>query len=606
MAYFCGKLPILQIFILTDSTTKNKGDWATFKRLMRQTLPYKNIFFGSLGMAIFLAVLSPLRPLIIQIIIDKNILNYDIKGLTGMSLLLIAVLIIETLFRYLFGYATSILGHSVIKDLRVKVFNHITSLRLQYFDKTPIGYTVSRTINDVEAINKTFSEGIITIFSDLLTLIIVVIFMFAINWKITLICLTTFPLLIISTYIFKEKIKSSFLTIREKISQMNVFLQEHISGMRIIQIFNAEEREMKKFQTINKDLRDANLKSVMYYSVFFPVVEIILALAIALLIWYGSNQVLKDFASVGIFTSFLLYLNMAFRPLRMLADNFNTLQMGIVASQRVFSILDTKTHIQDNGTIKNIPLKGEVDFNQVYFAYNDADYVLKNISFSVKEGETVALVGATGSGKTSTINILSRFYEINQGSIKIDNIDIKEFDLDFLRSRIAVVLQDVFLFSGTIYDNITLNNSDIKLETVIEAAKLVGAHSFISNLPDQYQYKVRERGATLSVGQRQLISFIRALVYNPTILVLDEATSSVDTESELLIQNAIEKLVEGRTSIIIAHRLSTIQHADKIIVLDKGEIKEMGNHATLIQKEGGWYKKLHDMQFQKKELIPAK
>ncbi len=602
MVYFCGKLRIQQIFILTSPIPQNKSDMATFKRLMRQAWPYRGIFLGALSIGILLAVLSPLRPLLIQIIIDKYILTYNTSGLTRMSILLIGVLITETLFRYIFAYSTSILGQSVIKDLRVKIFNHIQSLQLKYFDKTPIGYTVSRTISDVEAINKTFSEGIVTIIADVLTLITVVVYMLSINWKIALICLTTFPLLIIATYIFKEKIKTAFLQVREKISQLNVFLQEHISGMRIIQIFNAEEREMESFKKINSGLRDANLKSVMYYSVFFPVVEIILALAIALLIWFGSNQTIKDAASVGVFTSFLLYLNMAFRPLRMLADKFNTVQMGIVAAARVFTILDTKTHIQDNGEIKDIELKGEVEFDKVFFAYNDNDYVLKDICFDVKVGETVALVGATGSGKTSTINILSRFYEINSGVIKVDDINIKEFDLNFLRAKIAVVLQDVFLFSGTIYDNITLNNPKISLDTVTKAAKLVGAHNFISNLPNQYNYEVRERGATLSVGQRQLISFIRALVYNPSILILDEATSSVDTESEILIQNAIEMLVEGRTSIIIAHRLSTIQHADKIIVLDKGEIKEIGNHQELIQIKDGWYKKLHDMQFQKKPL----
>lgn len=602
MAYFCGELSIHQIFTLTNQSKENTSDMATFKRLMMQAWPYRGIFIGALLIGVLIAVISPLRPLLIQIIIDKHILTNDINGLKRMSILLIGVLITETFFRYIFGYTTAILGQSVIKDLRVKVFNHIQALKLQYFDKTPIGYAVSRTISDVEAINKTFSEGIVTIIADVLTLITVVVYMLAINWKIALICLTTFPLLIIATYIFKEKIKAAFTIVREKISQMNVFLQEHITGMRIIQIFNAEQREMKKFKNISSDLRNANLKSVLYYSVFFPVVEIILALAIALLIWFGSNQVMQGFATVGIFTSFLLYLNMAFRPLRMLADKFNTLQMGIVASGRVFSILDTKEHIQDNGTLKNVEIKGNVEFKNVNFAYIADDYVLKNISFQANEGETVALVGATGSGKTSTINILSRFYEINEGEILVDGINIKNFDLDFLRSKIAVVLQDVFLFSGTIYENITLNNPSISMETVISASKLVGAHPFIESLPNNYNYEVRERGATLSVGQRQLISFIRALVYNPSILVLDEATSSVDTESEILIQNAIEKLVEGRTSIIIAHRLSTIQHADKIIVLEKGEIMEMGNHQELFNIENGWYRRLHDMQFQKKEV----
>ncbi|MCP4124263.1 MAG: ABC transporter ATP-binding protein, partial [Bacteroidetes bacterium] len=374
------------------------------------------------------------------------------------------------------------------------------------------------------------------------------------------------------------------------------------TGMRIIQIFNAEKREMDKFDTINQEHRNANLRSVFYYSTFFPVVEIILALALALMLWYGSNQVILNKESIGVFTAFLLYLNMAFRPLRMLADKFNTLQMGIVASRRVFQVLDKEQVIVDTGKFSPEKMEGNLKFDSVWFAYNDDDYVLKDLSFEVSQGKTVALVGATGSGKTSTINILSRFYEINKGNIFIDDVDIREYQLNKLRSSIAVVLQDVFLFSGSVLDNITMNNRDISLDTVIEASKLVGAHEFISSLPEGYHYKVMERGATLSVGQRQLIAFIRALVYDPRILVLDEATSSVDTESEMLIQSAIEKLVEGRTSIIIAHRLSTIKHADKIIVLDKGRIVEEGNHAELVKIKDGFYRKLHDMQFQEKEI----
>ncbi len=598
MGYFCGRYNIRRRFTLANNIEYTGNDWKTFKRLMSQALPYKTIFIGALLVGIIMAVVAPLRPLLIQLIIDNHILNYDLTGLQRMSLILAGVLITETLLRYTFTYSTSLLGQSVIKDIRLKVFKHIQSLKLQYFDKTPIGTAVTRTINDVEAINNTFSQGIITIITDIFTLIAVIIYMLSINWRVALICLTTFPLLIIATYIFKEKIKSSFQTVREKVSQMNAFLQEHITGMRIIQIFNAEKREMNKFDDINQDYRDANLRSVMYYSVFFPVVEVILALALALMIWFGSNQVIRDMATIGIFTSFLLYLNMAFRPLRMLADKFNTLQMGIVASTRVFDVLDRKQHIENTGTLKPENVQGKVTFKEVYFAYVDDNYVLKNISFNVEPGETIALVGATGSGKTSTINILNRFYEINKGEILVDDIDTRKIDLDHLRRLMAVVLQDVFLFSGSIQDNITLNNPSIDLDTVKRAAELVGASPFIEALPGKYDYEVMERGATLSVGQRQLISFIRALVYDPRILILDEATSSVDTESEQMIQNAIEKLVEGRTSIIIAHRLSTIIHADKIIVLEKGEIMEIGNHKELIQLKNGYYKKLHDMQFQ--------
>lgn len=595
MAYFCGKLTTQQTYSL-NNPSKNTS---TFKRLMMQALPYKKLFLGALLIGILLAVLTPLRPLLIKITIDRYIINYDRHGLMIMLFLMLGTLVLETFFRYIFSYSTSILGQSIIKDLRLKVFKHLQSLKLQYFDKTPIGTTVTRTISDVEAINNTFSEGIVAIISDIMTLIAVVVFMFLISWKVTLICLTTFPLLIFATYIFKEKIKVAFQLVREKISQMNSFLQEHITGMRIIQIFNAEQREMDKFEKINNDHKIANLKSVMYYSVFFPVVEIILAIALGLMLWSAANEIMRENLEVGSITAYLLWLNMAFRPLRMLADKFNTLQMGIVASERVFKVLDTQDHIQDSGTIKDIEIEGNVAFKEVWFAYNAEDYVLKNISFEAKPGETIALVGATGSGKTSTINILNRFYEINRGHILVDDIDIKDFDLDFLRSKIGVVLQDVFLFSGTVFDNITLNNPNISLEDVQDAAKLVGAHQFIMSLPGNYYYTVKERGATLSVGQRQLIAFIRALVYDPSILILDEATSSVDTESELLIQRAIEKLVEGRTSIIIAHRLSTIKHADKIIVLDKGEVKETGNHKTLLKIENGFYKHLHDMQFQK-------
>ena len=565
---------------------------------MRQAVPYQSILFGSMFIGICIAILGPLRPWLIQIIIDDHILTYDSNGLRRMSIILFGILILETFCRYLFSYSTSWLGQSVIKDIRLKVFRHLQKLHLQYFDKTPIGASVTRTINDVEAINNTFSQGILSIVSDVLLLITVIIYMMATNWKLALVCLTTFPLLLLATYIFKEKIKASFTTVREKVSQMNSFLQEHITGMRIIQIFNAEDREMKKFDAINRDHRDANLRSVLYYSTFFPVVEIILALALALMIWYGANQNLRDMASVGVFTSFLLYLNMAFRPLRMLADKFNTLQMGIVASHRVFNVLDTDKKIDNSGSFKPEIVEGRVRFENVWFAYNDDDFVLKNINFNVEAGQTIAIVGATGSGKTSTINILNRFYEIDKGNIYVDDTDIRHFDLAALRSSIAMVLQDVFLFSGSIFDNITLNNNNISHEDVVEAALLVGAHDFISVLPGGYDYEVRERGATLSVGQRQLIAFIRALVFDPSILILDEATSSVDTESERLIQNAILKLVQGRTSIIIAHRLSTIKHADKIIVLEKGVIVEEGNHRELIKIENGYYKKLHDMQFQ--------
>jgi ATP-binding cassette subfamily B multidrug efflux pump len=580
-------------------TTKQKGnDWQTLKRVIKLAMPFKNLFFLSLGLGILVSFVTPLRPYIIQLTVDNNIIKQNGKGLEVMGLILLLSLILEFLVKYLFGLHSTKLGQTIMLDLRTKLFNHVQTMRLKFFDKTPVGIITTRTINDIEAINNIFSEGLITIVADVLTLVFVITFMVYINWKLALVCLTTFPIVLIATYIFKEKVRVSFNDVRDKVAQLNSFVQEHISGMRIVQIFNAQEREFQKFDQLNHEHYVANDKSVLYYSIFFPVVEVILALAISLLIWYGANQVMNGFATVGIFTSFILYLNLAFRPLRMLADKFNTLQMGIIASERVFKLLDTNDKIEDNGTWSPTAIKGDIEFQHVWFAYNNEEFVLKDISFKVNAGETLAIVGATGSGKSSTINILNRFYEINKGKILLDGIDTKEYKLNNLRSYIGTVLQDVFLFSGSVMDNITLKNPAITEAQVVEASKLVGAHDFIMELPNGYQHNVMERGSTLSVGQRQLISFIRALVYNPQILILDEATSSVDTESENLIQHAIETLVKGRTSIVIAHRLSTIQNADKIMVLEQGEIKEIGTHDELLKKEDGYYKRLYEMQFQ--------
>ena len=580
-------------------TTKQKGnDWQTLKRVIKLAMPFKNLFFLSLGLGILVSFVTPLRPYIIQLTVDNNIIKQNGKGLEVMGLILLLSLILEFLVKYLFGLHSTKLGQTIMLDLRTKLFNHVQTMRLKFFDKTPVGIITTRTINDIEAINNIFSEGLITIVADVLTLVFVITFMVYINWKLALVCLTTFPIVLIATYIFKEKVRVSFNDVRDKVAQLNSFVQEHISGMRIVQIFNAQEREFQKFDQLNHEHYVANDKSVLYYSIFFPVVEVILALAISLLIWYGANQVMNGFATVGIFTSFILYLNLAFRPLRMLADKFNTLQMGIIASERVFKLLDTNDKIEDNGTWSPTTIKGDIEFQHVWFAYNNEEFVLKDISFKVNAGETLAIVGATGSGKSSTINILNRFYEINKGKLLLDGIDTKEYKLNNLRSYIGTVLQDVFLFSGSVMDNITLKNPAITEAQVVEASKLVGAHDFIMELPNGYQHNVMERGSTLSVGQRQLISFIRALVYNPQILILDEATSSVDTESENLIQHAIETLVKGRTSIVIAHRLSTIQNADKIMVLEQGEIKEIGTHDELLKKEDGYYKRLYEMQFQ--------
>jgi len=587
-----------QLLSLMQTANQNKsGDWNTLKRVIRLAIPFKWLFAWTFFLGIAVSIITPIRPYLIQLTVDNNIIKQHGKGLTMMSLLLIGTLLIEFIIKYLFSLYTTQLGQNVMLKLRTDLFRHVLNMRLQYFDKTPVGIITTRTINDIEAINNIFSEGLITIVADVLTLIFVVAFMLYINWKIALVCLTTFPIVILATYIFKEKVRVSFNEVRDKVSLLNAFVQEHISGMRIVQIFNAQEREYKKFETLNKEHYKANDKSVLYYSIFFPVVEVILALAISLLIWFGLRQVMAHVAGIGVFASFILYLNMAFRPLRMLADKFNTLQMGIIAAERVFKLMDMDDRISDKGKIVAKDIKGDIEFKQVWFAYNDDNYVLKDISFSVKAGETLALVGATGSGKSSIINILNRFYEINKGEITIDGINTKDYRLENLRALIGTVLQDVFLFSGTIAENISLKNPSISLYEIIEASKLVGAHDFIMDLPGGYDYNVMERGATLSVGQCQLISFIRALIYNPHILVLDEATSSIDTESEILIQQAIEKLVKGRTSIVIAHRLSTIQNADKIILLEKGVIKECGTHEELLKIDNGAYRYLYEMQF---------
>ena len=505
---------------------------------------------------------------------------------------------LESICRYWFIFSTNLLGQSVIRDLRVRVFRHITKLRLTFFDRTPIGTSTTRTINDIEAINTVFSQGSITIIADLLTLVTVLGVMFYTSWKLTLICLTTMPFLIIASYVFKEKVKMAYQRVRSHISGMNAFLQERITGMRIVQIFNAEEDEMKKFRKINRDYTQANLDSILYYAVFFPVVEIISAASLGLMVWWGAQDTLQaNGVTLGALVAFPIYLDMLFRPIRTVANNFNNLQMGLVASERVFNLLDRDDRISDEGTIKPEKLKGKIEFDQVHFAYEPPEYVLNDINFKVEPGETLAIVGSTGSGKSTIINILNRFYEIQKGNIRVDDTEIQKFDLEYYRRRIAIVLQDVFLFSGTVYDNISLRDERITREEVIEASKMIGAHEFIEKLPGGYDYEVMERGATLSMGQRQLISFVRALVFDPDILILDEATSSIDPETESVIQHAIETLIAKRTSIIIAHRLSTIQHADNIMVLSKGRVKELGSHDELLKIEDGRYRNLYEMQF---------
>lgn len=560
------------------------------------------VFYFIIFLTIALSLLGPVRPLIIQRTIDNEVANGDYQGLVNMILILIGLLISQSIVQYLHTYYSGWLGQNIIKDIRIKLYRHIQSLKLKFFDKTPIGRLVTRNISDIETLAEVFSTGIAGIIADVLQLLVILGFMLYMDWALTLVSLSLIPVLLLATYIFKEKVKVAFNEVRTAVSNLNSFVQEHITGMNIVQIFNSEKQEMEKFVEINKEHRKANIRSVLYYAVYFPVAEVIQAAGTGLIVWYGGGQLIQGNMEFGTLIAFILYLQMFFRPIRMIADRFNTLQMGIVSSNRILDLLDSTEHIADNGSQTPSNVTGNVEFEDVWFAYNEEDWVLKDISFNVKKGETLALVGATGAGKSSVINLLSRFYEINKGHIKVDGTDIRAYDLANLRSHIAVVLQDVFLFSDSIYNNITLRNPNISREKVREAAELVGALSFIEKLPGGFDYNVMERGSTLSVGQRQLISFVRALVYDPKIIVLDEATSSVDTETEELIQEAIQKLMYGRTAIVIAHRLSTIQNADKILVLEKGEIVEQGNHESLLEKEG-YYAQLHQMQY--KEVARA-
>lgn len=579
-----------------DNITGTAYDNKLLGRLAKYIRPYQGIFWVSVILTLLLAAVAPALPLLIEHTLDNYILVKKYEGLNTMLILMLILLVGQTIIRYFHTLMTNTLGQSVIRDIRIQVFNHITKLRLKYFDNTPIGKLITRTISDLETIANIFSEGLIQIIGDLLQLVVILGVMFYTDWRLTLIVLVPMPLMIWATYIFKEAMKSAFQSVRLWVANLNTFLQEHISGMAIIQYFAREDQEFKKFEKINKEHRNAHIRANWYFSIFFPVLEVIVAISTGLLVWYGSKQIIEDVISPGVVVAFLLYINMIFRPIRELIDKFNTLQMGMVSAERIFDVLDTDEFTPDTGDYKPLNIKGSIEFKNVWFAYNDEKWVLKDVSFHVLPGETLALVGATGAGKSSVINILSRFYEIQKGQILLDGIDIREYDLHFLRENIATVLQDVFLFSDSIRNNISLNNPSISLEHIKEASKKVGALDFITNLPAGFDYEVQERGATLSSGQGQLISFIRALVHDPKILILDEATSSIDTETELTIQAAIDNMMDGRTAIVIAHRLSTIQKADKIIVLDKGELKEIGSHQDLLRQEG-FYKKLYDLQF---------
>lgn len=575
-------------------------DWTTLRRLFAFVGPYRTQFVGLIVIILVGAALAPLTPLLIRYTIDVKIAGGDYEGLTVMLLIMIGVLVVQAVVQFLNTYVSGWLGQHVIRDIRVQLYRKVLQLRLKFYDNTPIGRLVTRTISDIETLADVFTEGMAAVAGDILQLVLIVAVMFYTDWRLSLISLATVPLMLLSTYIFKEKIKDSFNEVRVAVANLNSFVQEHITGMNIVQIFGSEAIEAEKFRVINKEHRKANIRSIWYYSVYFPVADILSAAATGLVVWYGAREILAQEASFGTVTAFIMFINLFFRPIRMLADRFNTLQMGIVSTDRILKLLDSDEFTPNAGTFVPEKLRGNVEFRNVWFAYNDEDYVLKDISFTVNEGETVAFVGATGAGKSSIINLLSRFYEINKGQIFVDGVEVHDYELGALRRNIGVVLQDVFLFSDTIENNITLGNPHISRQKIVEAAQLVGVHEFIERLPGGYEYNVQERGATLSVGQRQLISFVRAMVHNPRIIVLDEATSSVDTETEEMIQSAIGKLMKGRTAIVIAHRLSTIREADKIMVVDKGRIVEQGTHDELIQQEGH-YANLYRMQY--KEVL---
>jgi ATP-binding cassette subfamily B protein len=580
----------------------NKKEIRPIRRILRMVSPYKGMFITGILLTILLAFISPARPWLIQFTIDTFISKGDYNGLLLMTVVLLALLGVQSVVQYYNTYLTNRLGQTVIRDLRVDLFRHIAGLRLRFFDTTPIGTLVTRTVSDLETIADIFSEGLIVIIGDLLQLVVIVVFMFAIDWRLALISLSTVPVLLIATNIFKNGIKSAFRDVRTEVAALNTFVQEHITGMSVVQVFNREEEEAKRFRLINKRHMQANIRSVWYYSVFFPVVEVLTAVSIGLLVWWGSVEVLKHEVTIGNVVAFIMYINMLFRPIRELADKFNTLQMGMVSSERVFRLLDTQEKIGSKKNLSADRLKGSISFRDVWFSYMPAseeklpDWILKGLSFDVRPGSSIALVGPTGSGKSSVVNLLCRLYEFQKGEIHLDGTDIRDFDPVSLRRNASMVLQDVFLFSDTIANNISLRDPSVSRERIVDAAKVVGAHDFIEKLPGGYDFNVMERGAMLSTGQRQLISFIRAYVFDPKIIILDEATASVDPETEELIRQATEKLTAGRTSVIIAHRLSTIQRAEKILVLDHGRIVQEGSHAELVTVDGP-YRKLYEAQF---------
>jgi len=580
----------------TKNVSGNLFDFKILGRLMLFCRPYMSVFYILVLLTISLSILQPIRPYITQIIIDDYISVNDIKGLQFMIILLIALLAVNAVVMYFHTYLSGWLGQNIIKDIRIKLFSHLQKFKLQFFDKTPIGRVVTRNVSDIETIADIFGQGIASIIGDILQLVGIVILMFILNWKLTLISLSTLPFLFLTTYIFKEKVKLSFNEVRTAVANLNSYVQEHIVGMNIVQIFANEKKEFNKFISVNKTHLNANLKAVLYYSIYFPVMELFTSIGLGLLIWYGAGQLFEEEVTLGVLIAFIMYLQLFFRPIRAIADRFNTLQMGVVSSKRIFDLLDRDETINSNEKLSKMDIIGKVEFKNLWFSYNPNDFILRDINFKIDRGESVAFVGSTGSGKTSIINLINRFYEYQKGEILIDDVDIRDYNSSDLRKNLGLVSQDVFLFSDSILNNITLYNDNISEEEVWNSIRKVGAEKFINSLPGKLSFNVKERGGSLSVGQRQLISCIRIMLYDPKIILLDEATSSVDSDTEFMIQNAISEILKNRTSIVVAHRLSTIKEVDKIIVIESGEIKEVGNHDQLLKKRGFYYK-LYQMQY---------
>ncbi len=574
-------------------------DTRLFKRILQYTKPYQLRVRGVIAFAVSLSVFAALRPYLLKQTVDGYIKTHDQQGLLLYISLMGIVLLAEVFSQYYFVFWANWLGQDIVKDIRTKLFKHILSFRMKYFDHVPVGQLVTRSVSDIEAIARIFSQGLFMIISDLMKMVVVLFFMFYMNWKLTWIVIVAMPILVFFTRIFQRKMQVAFEEVRNEIANMNSFVQERVTGMKIVQLFNREDIEFDKFKNINDKHRKAWIKTILYNSIFFPIADIISSLTLGFIVLYGGFKILNgdSFTTFGDLFSYTMFIGMLFNPLRQIADKFNEMQLGMIAANRVFDILDTQDQIQDTGTIEAPLFDGNIEFKDIHFGYVPNEEVIKGIDLEVKAGQTIAIVGSTGAGKSTIINLLNRFYEINSGSIYIDHQNIENYTLESLRKQIAVVLQDVFLFADTIYNNITLNNPAISREEVLAAAQKIGVHEFIMSLPDNYDFDVKERGVMLSSGQRQLIAFLRAFVSNPSILILDEATSSIDTYSEELIQRATDTITKGRTSIVIAHRLATIMNADKIVVMDKGLIVEQGTHQELIKKESGYYKNLYDSQF---------